>query len=325
MDLPGRILESMKVDELPYPLNIVVQVHRKNITLHPFEGNFSYPGYVKVREGTFRSKYPSTALEGTDTFDSIFVVTNEKCEQQWEEFQRMANKIPLQCTRWVQVGLRHISLTDPPIPIAPRAMTDKVSGKKITNSNLRRQIAYLDAHRQLWKFIVQTGKQRVLVLDDTVFPNERMCRSLPSVLTNVDQESVARQMKWHFMFLRRQKRNVEQKERAFTMNSIFNHAVVHANVSYGVGAYVLSIDGARFLLDHIRQYRAPLDIEIGLLQNEFPDKFVALSACNNDSPVPFCPEMINEISTARTKRMANCAWRRLQEVRMAKSFPLYFE
>lgn len=325
VDLPSKILDSMRMDELPYPLNIVVQVHRKNITHAPFKGNFSNPGYAKVREGTFRNKYPSTELQGMGTFDNIFVISNDHCEEQWQEFQRAANKVPLQYSRWLQIGFRHVSLSDPPIPLAPGAMMDKTTGKKLSSSNLRRQIAYLEAHRHLWKYVVETGRQRVLILDDTVFPNDRLRRSLPSVLTNVDQESVARQTKWHFMFLRRQKRDIKQKEQMWTMNAVFNHAVVHANVSYGVGAYVLSIDGARFLVDHVKHYRAPLDVEIGLLQTEFPNDFVALSACNNDSPVPLCPEIVSDISTSRTKRLADCAWRRLQEKRIASKFQSYFQ
>lgn len=324
VDLPSRMLDMMKLDELPYPLNIVVQVHRKNITVSPFETRVQFPGYVKVQEGTFRNKYPSTKLEGTGTFDSIFVITSEKCEQQWEEFQTKANAVPLQYTKWLQTDAGHISLKDPPLPMVPGSTVDVTTGKKLVKSNLKRQLAYLDAHRRLWQFIVDTGKQRVLVIDDTLFPNDRLRRSLPAMLTNIDQESVARQMSWHFIFLRRQVLSNEHREPAWTMNSVFNHAVVHANVSFGAGAYVLSQDGARFLAKHVTQYRAPLDIEIGQLQSEFPNDFVALSACNNDAPVPLCPEIMDDIATRRTAHTSSCAWRRFQEKRMASSFPHYF-
>lgn len=321
VDLPSRMLDMMKLDELPYPLNIVAQVHRKNITVSPFEARVQFPGYVKVQDGTFRNKYPSTKLEGTGTFDDIFVITSEKCEQQWAEFQTKANAVPLQYTRWLQMEARHISLTDPPLPMAPGSTIDISTGKKMVKSNLKRQLAYLDAHRRLWQFIVDTAKQRVLIIDDTLFPNNRLRRSLPAMLTNIDQESVARQMNWHFIFLRRQVLSSEQREPMWTMNSVFNHAVVHANVSFGAGAYILSQEGARFLAKHVTRYRAPLDIEVGQLQSEFPKEFVALSACNNDAPVPFCPEIMSEITTYRTAHTTSCAWRRLQEKRMASSVP----
>lgn len=325
VDLPSEILDSIKLDELPYPLNIVVQVHRKNITLPPRTASLQLPGYVNVQAGTFRNHYPSTELTGTNTFDASFVITNDRCERQWDEFQIAANKIPLTFSKWTPTNSRQISLKDPPIPIAPEAMRNVKTGNRAVMSIVKRQLSYMDAHRRLWQYVVDTRKQRVLVLDDTLFLHERLRKSLPALLTNVDQESIARQKAWHFLFLRRQKLSATDRESAWTMNPVYNHAVVVANVSHGIGAYVLSLPGARFLLHHVNRYRAPLDVEIGLLQRDFPDDFVALSACNNNRVTPFCPEVIQEIAVPTTRPVFDCVWRRVQERHTAAEFPRYFE
>lgn len=324
VDLPSEVLKSLKLEELPYPLDIVVQVRRKNITLSPLGTLMQSAGYVDVREGTFRSKYPSTHLEGTGTFDGVFVITNEKCERQWEQFQILANKIPLSYTKWPVIDSRHVSLEVPLMPIASKAFRDVKTGNRAVLSIIKRQLSYLEAHRRLWKFVIDTGKQRVLVIDDTLFPNERLRKSLPALLNNADQESVARQQPWHYIFLRRQKLLDEDPETMWSMNPVYNHAVVAANASHGTGAYVLSLAGARFLHKHITRYRAPLDVEIGLTQRDFPNDFIALSACNNDLVKPFCPEIIEEIPVAKGRQVFDCVWRRVQERSTAMQLVHYF-
>lgn len=92
-----------------------------------------------------------------------------------------------------------------------------------------------------------------------------------------------------------------------------SHPVVRAKPSYGAGAYALSLQGASWLYDHVKKYRVPLDIEISMLQKQFPKEFVALSACNNDKPRMFCPENVEEIVAAELATSNDCVWRRLQE------------
>jgi len=322
----SRIRDSVKQGNLPYPLDLVLEVHRGNLTSSPSKSTPLFPGYAMVKQGTFRDRYPSTTLQGTGTFDEIMVVTSPKCEHQWEEFQKKANLASLSYLKWPQTDQRHMSLRSPPLEVAPEALRDSATGNRAVISILKRQIGYLDAHRRLWDYVVKTGKQRVLVLDDTLFPTDRLLNSFPSLMTNIDQESVARQEPWHFVFLRRRRHagHGNMEEAVWSMNTVYNHAVVQANMSHGAGAYVLSLHGARWLLEHVKRYRVPLDVEIGLLQREFPTEFVALSACNNDLNTEFCPEVVMDISSQHSKLIFDCVWRRLQERRTAGLFDSHY-
>lgn len=66
------------------------------------------------------------------------------------------------------------------------------------------------------------------------------------------------------------------------------------------------------MLDHIRAYRASMDLEIAMLQRDHLD-FVVLSACNNDEPRDFCPEIASTITVVRDQQHLECSWRRLHE------------
>lgn len=313
VDLPERMLDSMELEELPYPLNIVVQVHRKNITTAPLETKMQYAGYVKMREGTFRNKYPSTTLEGSGTFDGVFVISNQKCEAQWGAFEKQAMRRNWPYARWVQMDWKGISLKAPPIPIAYDVIAGVESGKRGVNkamSNmLKRQVSYTEAHRRLWQEIVQSRRQRVLVLDDWLFPTERLLKRLPRLLSNVDQESVARQRGWHFLNLRRRMVEVVGNEKAevWWRERGSGFGVVEGNVTFGVGAYVISLEGARVLLREIGGFRGGLDGEIGRVVRESGERIVGLSIVAGG-------ELVNDIWIGGSGGI-ECGWRRVEERR----------
>lgn len=322
---------SMKLSpaELPYPMNIISQFRKGQLTELSDRHSFQAPGYVGIRNATFRDMYPSQGLEGTGTFDGIFVISGKRCANHINQFRSLAIEAGMTATVWQQTEPRRISLDNPPFPISPAILKRLGTMTRADVTLMKRHIAYFEAHRELWQHISKTGKQRSLIIDDTLFPTERLQRSLPSVLSNIDQESVARHQPWHFVFLRRQalqytSSSKRLKEKMWTMNEKYKHPVVIANVSLGASAYVLSRDGAKFLETHTTVFRAPLDIEIGLLQREFPTQFVALSACNNDVQTPFCPEMIRDISSSFTT-VSNCVWRRLHERHSIEGTRKYFQ
>lgn len=328
-NLEAALFNSMSERELPYPLNIVAQVHHNNISVAPWKGPHQHAGYGNIRAGTFRSKYPSNSLPSRGTFDEVYVISNLRCAQQLSKFEKKCRKAGLPVQQWPQTDPHHFSLNDPPIPISQQLIGEIKQGSNESIPMLKRQIAYLDTHRRVWQHAILLGKQRIFVIDDTLFPTAKLLESFPFFLSNVDQESVAHQKPWHFIFLRRMllasklwKEQGVRREATWAMNSKYHHAVVQANVSYGVGAYVLSLEGARFLHGHITEYRRPLDVEIGMLQIEFSKRFVALSACNNDEPSPFCPEMMDDISE-RLENSIDCVWRRIEEQRTAQNFHKY--
>ncbi|KAI0565878.1 hypothetical protein FGB62_14g118 [Gracilaria domingensis] len=325
--VPDTILASVPADQLAHPMDIIAQVRNRKIKFSR-EVDIHTPGYVHTRLATFRSKYPSENIEGSGTFDDVFVITSEKCTAQFKETERLAHEAGISITKWGFDEGRHVNLDIPSVPISESTLR-KLKGLKGRDlSVMRKHILYFDAHRRLWAHVNATGKQRCLVIDDSLFPTTRLLKSLPSVLSDADQESVARQKPWHYMFLRRQiihheSKVKKRKEPIWVMNSKYKHAVVLANVSHGASAYVLSLDGAFFLQKHVTEFREPLDIEIGLVQREFRNQFVALSACNNDVQTPFCPEMIADISHHSAKAH-NCLWRRLYERWTARDFDSHF-
>lgn len=325
------VLRKKQITDLPYPLRMArAATHSGGMDTGEEQvlAKIGGPGYVSIRAGTFRNKYPSITISGGGTFDAVYVITSGRCERQWDAFRYLATSYALPLVKWELMDARRISLAAPPVPIASDAtMHFSHSNNRALASILKRQIAYMDAHQRLWRQVIDTGKQRVLVIDDTLFPTQRLLRSLPPTMSNIDTESVARRTPWHFIFLRRQgllasaSRDVHSKrqENVWTLNPKYKHAITIANVSHGVGAYILSLDGAKYLSKNIVSFRAPLDVEIGLIQLEHRENFVALSACNNDVPTPFCPEMILDISK-KGMTSFDCGWRRTQEAQTAGNF-----
>lgn len=311
------VLQTKRNDELPYPLNLARWVPWAVESMDETAA-IGGPGYSTVRAGTFRNKYPSTIIAGSGTFDAVYVVTSARCGKQWETFQRLSEAHGIPVTRWIQSDARKISFAAPPIPLAGGI----TGGSRAATAILKRQLAYMDAHRRVWRRVIDMRQQRVLVIDDSLFPTPRLLRLLPATLADIDTESVAQQTPWHFVFLRRSlspKLHPGHREAIWTVNSRYGHTVTIANVSHGAGAYVLSLDGANFLLEHITAFRAPLDVEIGLLQHDHRSNFTALSMCNDVSDTPFCPKMIQDISTRKSVSL-ECTWRRAHELQTAGEF-----
>lgn len=312
-----NVLQTKRNDELPYPLNLARLVPGK---MKPLDETLAIagPGYSTVRAGTFRNKYPSTTIAGSGTFDAVYVVTSARCGKQWEVFRKLCEAHGIPSIRWIQTDARRISFAAPPVPLAGGV----TGGSRAATAVLKRQLAYTDAHRRLWRRVIDMRQQRVLVIDDTLFPTPRLLRLLPATLSDIDTESVARQTPWHFIFLRRSllpDMHPGQREAIWTVASRYDHKVTLANVSHGAGAYVLSLDGAIFLLNHVTVFRAPLDVEMGLLQHEHRSNFIALSLCSDTSDAPFCPKMIQDISTGKSSSL-ECTWRRAQELQTAGGF-----
>lgn len=335
-NLELTLLDMRATSDLPYPLNLSKLATETHMLPSLFQSDpltnqtLIGPGFAHVRSASFRNKYPSVTMTGTGTMDAIYVISNSRCEKQWQKFENLAVEHSLPVIRWPQVDVRQISLTRPPIPLLSSVSAHGSSSNRAVHGILKRHLAYLDAHRRLWTHIMEHSKQRVLVLDDTVFPMRHLLHDLPVIMTTIDQESVIRHKPWHFVFLRRQplgamrshhvRRSKLVREQVWASDARLGHSIVIANVSHGTSAYVLSLQGARLLREHVTHFRAPLDVEIGLLQRELEDKFVALAPCGEDGITKRCATGIEEVSERKWSSNFDCVWRRMQEVQTANDF-----
>jgi len=310
------------IHSVPHPIDLALETKRGDLHWNPTE--IYPPGYVKVQKGTFRDKYPSVTIEGSDTFDEVYVISNERCQRQFQQFSTRANTVKLRHLKITAVPGRDINLDAPPIPLAQNVVEHLKSLGKLESALLKRHVGYSAAHYEIWKTVVEKKKQRVLVIDDTLFPKDRLLKEMPILFNAVDQESVAGLQPWHLVLFRRrlatkeeigkqdnaQEEVEEEDEEVWSPNARF--PVVRAQPSVGAGIYGLSLDGAMWLLENFGAYREPLDIQLSLLQKEFADDFVVLSACSAKQ-TPNCPNLVSEISIPESQSAYECMWRRIQE------------
>lgn len=296
---------------------------REQVIPHSGRSSFTEPsilqshqnkGFVNIRQASFRDKYPSTSLSQFGTFDAVYVITNSKCGL-WGEVERRANLAQLPVKSWPMVRWKSISLENPPVRLSPDVRKRLNLRKRTAVKTLKRQLAYLDAHRGIWQVVANKSIQRALVLDEAFFPSKRLLASLPPTMSNIDIESIAQQKPWHIVQFRLVRARAHEAV-PWSMNPKYHHPVVRANASLGAGMYALSTSGAQYLLQHVNEYRAPLDVEFGLLQAEDVN-FVALNACNNNRPRPFCPEMVDVLEG---RDSMECLWHRFWETKNIKVF-----
>lgn len=323
----SQVLRDVPIEDLPYPLNLAVRARSGNLTHDPSESRRSLDGielrlqqqasgYSHVRRGTFRGRYPSESLE--KTFDDILVISNPRCDRAWKYFERLASKERLKVTRFPMTDWGRVSIQNPPIPIADGVWHSDNEANKSSVTFVRRQVAYMDAHRRVWEYIRDNRKERLLVVDDSVFPTNRFRRMISQAMDNIDVQSVAMQREWHFIYLRRlllPEQGMTTKEMIWAPNAKYHHSITVAKPSFGIGAYIVSLSGARLMLDTFRAYRVPLDVQIGIAVKE--GALVALSACNNDRNRDWCPELF-KVTVAEDRY--ECLWKRVWERRLSKDY-----
>lgn len=347
---PITMTDTIIDDGAPYHHNH--NQHHQQLAQQHFgagSGNL-FPGYAGLRKGTFRDRYPSTTVNGTGTFDAIFVLSSSRCARHLKRFRGKAKERGLLVEPWAIST--SVSISDPPLPLAGNDGS-AIRGGGIGSSAmlvpavLRRELAYTDAQVRLWRHVLNAGLQRVLILDETLFPTKRLLNMLPTMMVGVDTESVARAQPWHIIYLRRtvlrrryendDSNNYNDDDDDALSESIWSWSnvgsgqskrqmpVTIANVSHGAGAYILSMNGAQFLLDHVTSFVASLDVQFGMLQRQYPNQFIALSICEAHHDKPFCPDNIMDISQPRPNDDAesvsfDCTWRRSQEAQTASGF-----
>uniref|UniRef100_A0A7S2ZQ69 Glycosyl transferase family 25 domain-containing protein n=1 Tax=Rhodosorus marinus TaxID=101924 RepID=A0A7S2ZQ69_9RHOD len=313
---------------LPYPFTIVAEVQSRGGLKWSTSGKnkppTSFPaGYVGVRPGTFRDPLSSESANRYGAFDEMFVLTSPKCPHQLDVFKKKADQQGLRFQTINQYS-KEFSLESPPIPIRlDKSLNDLSHRERVS---LRRDVSYALTHLSIWKRMVDLGLQRVLIIDDTLFISAKLAEVLPDLFARIDQESVGGSLTWHVIYFRRMIMDSaagsnnesawEGPEGKWTSNPSFHHPIVRAKPSYGAGAYAVSLHGARWLYNHLTEYKVPIDNQLCLFQREHRDEFVALSACGNDQPKDFCPENVEVLLDDRDSD--ECRWRRLQERKLSK-------
>lgn len=310
VDLGRYVLESMNAEELPYPLNIVVQVHQRNITKGLGRGKSGFAGYAVKKDGTFRTKYPSVDISGRGTFDGVYVLSNPKCSRIWKEWERRAAALGWNYMKRDVEDWKTLALSD-----LPMGMRKEIESKnKGSLAMTKRHVRYFEAQRKLWEHVVEMRQQRVLVLDEWLFPTRKLLENLPRILTNVDQESIARQRAWHVIYLRRRRIGIRD-EAVWCVDKGWNGRVVVADRSVGMGAYILSLEGARELLKRVEEGRGGVDVDVGMAQINSENGSEGLLALGGGCVVDEgrgCGGMWEQVGGGKRSGM-DCEWRRLVE------------
>lgn len=322
----GQTAQTQHLDHKIYPFDIIDDVKNSQLTLTSSRG-FQSPGFVNRRNGTFRTHYPSIGLVDSDTFDEVFVISNRKCKSQLDEFAKRAQERGIRYTIVDSTHATEVSLSSPPLKIDHSALQKAQHHRHTMLSTLKRQIGYTHTHVRIWRQAQSRRRKRILILDNTLFPSAKLIKFLPLMFNQIDEESVARRQPWHLLTFRRTVLNQDIEmmsaspfqsrenpmEEIWSSIPVYGHPIVLAAPSFGASFYALSSQGIEWLLEHVTEYTCPLDKQLLLLQNQFPDEFVVLSGCNNVHRQPLCPEFVLETVPENLKSSHECVWRRLQE------------
>lgn len=303
-------LISRSVCELPQPFRDAVRATSSGPVLSAPHNPRQLPGYVATRNATFRDRYPSVSVQGAGTFDAVFALSASRCPERWTRFRTLATSAGLTATRWPVVDARGLSLDSPPLPLSPGV---KVPVNRAERAMFRRRLAYLDAQRRLWEHVIHTRKQRVLVLDDAVFPTKKFLHEAPALLSAVDVASVARAHPWHVLLLRRAWTGINEEvwvRGGRAAGFLRDVTVAKKGSAVGLGAYVLTLDGAKKLSATVRRFRAGADLELGMLMREVGIN--VLSACRGGKGM-WCPDVVGEIDIPQLVNRMECVWRQLDE------------
>lgn len=313
--ITGNISQSHK-------FSTSVKKYLNNIT-HTARRKDWHPGYAYVRPGTFRQRYPSIQLDGKHTFDEIYVIKNSRCDRQTELFREYASMHSLSFLEWRESEPREMLLSNPPISLSHLVSESVAHSQSNFRKSLKRHIAYLDTHRKVWAHILQNKHERSMVIDDSLFLPSLFLRELPSILTNLDQESLAKQEPWHLLLMHTSRQGYCQSKQSFQPNTEVwvrsaksHYTITSSNVSRGTGAraYIITLAGAKFLSDHVVRYRTNLESEIELLRDDYRDSFNVLEACKQDIGQACCITPSYGIVTPELKTLDDCSWRRHDEL-----------
>ncbi|XP_077389885.1 procollagen galactosyltransferase 2 isoform X2 [Festucalex cinctus] len=183
--------------------------------------------------------YSPPSPQDTMGFDDIFLINLKRRLDRRSRMLKTMSALGLHATRSAAVdgkALNTSQLQALGIEMLP-GYKDPYSGRVLT----RGEIGCFLSHHSIWSQVVERGLQKVLVLEDDVRFEPRFKRRLQAIMDDVDKA----QLDWDLIYVGRKRMQVQQPERS--VDGVNN--LVEADYSYWTLGYVLSLQGARKLLD----------------------------------------------------------------------------
>mmetsp|Transcript_39296 Transcript_39296/g.155889 ORF Transcript_39296/g.155889 Transcript_39296/m.155889 type:complete len:305 (-) Transcript_39296:358-1272(-) len=241
--------------------------------------------------GTSTSFSPSSATRVgmfsasgfANAVDKVYVINRDACTARWETSKKFAEAIGVELTRFKAYEPTKEELLNPPDGISVRGLKHDY----LTTGMLGVYVS----HRRIWRLVVENNFEKVMVLEDDVFPTNQTWLHLPGLLQHADEAQKFHNKSWHYMFLRRNALGNVKMEKTWSLSPL-GHPVTIATPSWGTAAYIISLAGARYLWSASREGQYPLDVQIAEIQKKNKDEFITLSACWNDQFQPTCPETV---------------------------------
>ncbi|XP_010731705.3 procollagen galactosyltransferase 2 [Larimichthys crocea] len=195
-------------------------------------------------------------------FDEIFLINLKRRSDRRERMLSTLSVLGIHVTLTEAVdgkALNSSQLQAMGIDMLP-GYKDPYSGRVLT----RGEIGCFLSHYNIWKQVVQQELQQVLVLEDDVRFEPRFCRRLMTIMENV--QSVG--LEWDLIYVGRKRLQVKEPE--YWVKGVSN--LVHPHYSYWTLGYVLSLNGAKKLLQAKPLNKMlPVDEFLPIMFNKHPN------------------------------------------------------
>uniref|UniRef100_A0A673AGF5 Procollagen galactosyltransferase 2-like n=1 Tax=Sphaeramia orbicularis TaxID=375764 RepID=A0A673AGF5_9TELE len=206
--------------------------------------------------------HPAPKQPGKMGFDEIYLINLKRRSDRRQRMLRTLAVLGINATFTEAVdgkALNSSQLQALGIDMLP-GYTDPYSERVLT----RGEIGCFLSHYNIWKQVVQQELQQVLVLEDDVRFEPRFGRRLMSIMEDVHRE----RLDWDLIYVGRKRLQVKKPE--LWVKGFKN--LVHAGYSYWTLGYVLSLKGAKKLLEAKPLNKMlPVDEFLPIMFNKHPN------------------------------------------------------
>jgi glycosyl transferase family 25 len=130
-------------------------------------------------------------------------------------------------------------------------------GKAAYGCRLNRgQLGCYDSHVRVWEYIVKQNLQTTLILEDDA--NIRYTHATYKSIRDGLDEAKQLNIQWDLFYLGRSRLDIHTK---------YSSKLVKPKGCCGLFAYVLTLKGAKLLLEHSKPYRIPVDVLVANLHD----------------------------------------------------------
>ncbi|KAF7669797.1 hypothetical protein LDENG_00124470 [Lucifuga dentata] len=242
---------------LPVPL-------KQHQTLEEEEESFTHTLTEAMIDYTMEpSQYVHTRPKepGKMGFDKIFLINLKRRSDRRERIMSTLAVLGIDITLTEAVDgktLNSSQLHAMGIDMLP-GYKDPYSGRVLTKG----EIGCFLSHYNIWKQVVEKGLQQVLVLEDDVRFEPRFCSRLVAIMDNMQRE----RLEWDLIYVGRKRLQVKEPE--YWVKGVRN--LVHPDYSYWTLGYVLSLHGAKKLLQaEPLSKMLPVDEFLPIMFNKHP-------------------------------------------------------